>query len=139
MDTFLRVSAVVRLMGLDRSTIDGLMAEDMLPAPGLLANRAVAWRRVDLELWSAVRPTVNTEPQRAVSRRSVGLSQTRLISWSTGLPGSLDPALPGLAFTQAEELVQAMDRSARRSMGQTALTSEQQAALLPLLPSVQGS
>ena len=50
--------AVVRLTGLGRSTIYRLMAEDKFPSPVRLAKRAVAWRRIDLEQWSAGRPTV---------------------------------------------------------------------------------
>lgn len=55
---FLRMSAVVRMTGLGRSTIYRLMAEDKFPSPVRLAKRAVAWRRIDLEQWSAGRPTV---------------------------------------------------------------------------------
>jgi prophage regulatory protein len=53
---FLRMRAVVRLTGLGRSTIYRLVAQDRFPAPVKLASRAVAWRRVDLERWSEVRP-----------------------------------------------------------------------------------
>jgi prophage regulatory protein len=55
---FLRMSVVVRLTGLGRSTIYRLMAEDKFPSPVRLAKRAVAWRRTDLERWSEGRPTV---------------------------------------------------------------------------------
>jgi prophage regulatory protein len=55
---FVRMSAVVAMTGLARSTIYRLMAEEKFPAPVRLAKRAVAWRRVDLERWSAARPTV---------------------------------------------------------------------------------
>ena len=56
---FVRMAAVVRMTGLGRSTIYRLMAEDKFPSPVRLAKRAVAWRRIDLELWSAGRPTVS--------------------------------------------------------------------------------
>lgn len=56
---FVRMGGVVRMTGLGRSTIYRLMAEDKFPAPVRLAKRAVAWRRGDLELWSAGRPTVS--------------------------------------------------------------------------------
>jgi prophage regulatory protein len=56
---FVRMAAVVRMTGLGRSTIYRLMAEDKFPSPVRLAKRAVAWRRVDLEVWSAGRPTVS--------------------------------------------------------------------------------
>jgi prophage regulatory protein len=56
---FVRMAAVVRMTGLGRSTIYRLMAEDKFPSPVRLAKRAVAWRRIDLEQWSAGRPTVS--------------------------------------------------------------------------------
>lgn len=55
---FVRMAVVVRMTGLGRSTIYRLMAEDKFPSPVRLAKRAVAWRRIDLEQWSAGRPTV---------------------------------------------------------------------------------
>lgn len=55
---FLRITGVVRLTGLGRSTIYRLMAEDKFPSPVRLAKRAIAWRRADLERWSEGRPTV---------------------------------------------------------------------------------
>lgn len=55
---FVRMPTVVRMTGLGRSTIYRLMAEDKFPSPVRLAKRAVAWRRIDLEQWSAGRPTV---------------------------------------------------------------------------------
>ena len=55
---FVRMAAVVRMTGLGRSTIYRLMAEDKFPSPVRLAKRAVAWRRIDLDQWSAGRPTV---------------------------------------------------------------------------------
>ena len=56
---FLRMPTVMRITGLGRSTIYRLMAEDKFPSPVRLAKRAVAWRRIDLERWSAGRPTVS--------------------------------------------------------------------------------
>jgi prophage regulatory protein len=56
---FVRMAAVVRMTGLGRSTIYRLMAEDKFPSPVRLAKRAVAWRRIDLDNWSAGRPTVS--------------------------------------------------------------------------------
>jgi prophage regulatory protein len=56
---FVRMAAVLRMTGLGRSTIYRLMAEDKFPSPVRLAKRAVAWRRADLEVWSAGRPTVS--------------------------------------------------------------------------------
>ena len=57
--TFLRMAAVLRMTGLGRSTIYRLMAENKFPSPVRLAKRAIAWRRIDLEMWSAGRPTVS--------------------------------------------------------------------------------
>jgi prophage regulatory protein len=56
---FVRMAGVVRMTGLGRSTIYRLMAEDKFPSPVRLAERAVAWRRIDLEQWSAGRPKVS--------------------------------------------------------------------------------
>lgn len=56
---FVRMPAVVRMTGLGRSTIYRLMAENRFPAPVRLARRAVAWRRADLDRWSAARPAVS--------------------------------------------------------------------------------
>jgi prophage regulatory protein len=55
---FVRMAAVMQLTGLGRTTIYRLMAEDKFPSPVRLAKRAMAWRRVDLDQWSAGRPTV---------------------------------------------------------------------------------
>jgi prophage regulatory protein len=56
---FVRMAAVVRMTGLGRSTIYRLISENKFPSPVRLAKRAVAWRRIDLETWSAERPTVS--------------------------------------------------------------------------------
>lgn len=55
---FLRMRAVTRMTGLGRSTIYRLVAQDKFPSPVRLANRAIAWRRTDLERWTEGRPTV---------------------------------------------------------------------------------
>jgi prophage regulatory protein len=55
---FLRMRAVTRITGLGRSTIYRLVAKEAFPSPVKLANRAVAWRRTDLERWGETRPTV---------------------------------------------------------------------------------
>lgn len=55
---FLRMRAVTRMTGLGRSTIYRLVAQDKFPSPVRLANRAIGWRRVDLERWSEGRPTI---------------------------------------------------------------------------------
>jgi prophage regulatory protein len=51
----LRISSVVRVTGLGRSTIYRMMATDDFPSPVRLTNRVVAWRRTDLEKWSDTR------------------------------------------------------------------------------------
>jgi prophage regulatory protein len=53
---FLRISLVMRLTGLGRSTIYRLMAEDEFPQPVRLTRRLIAWRRTDLDQWSDGRP-----------------------------------------------------------------------------------
>lgn len=55
---FLRMQAVTKLTGLARSTIYRLIAEKKFPSPVRLSDRAVAWRRADLERWSESRPSV---------------------------------------------------------------------------------
>ena len=55
---FLRMRAVTRMTGLGRSTIYRLVAQHKFPSPVKLANRAIAWRRADLDKWSDGRPTV---------------------------------------------------------------------------------
>ena len=55
---FLRMWAVTRMTGLGRSTNYRLVAQDKFPSPVRLANRAIAWRRTDLERWTEMRPTV---------------------------------------------------------------------------------
>jgi prophage regulatory protein len=55
---FVRLAAVIHMTGLGRTTIYRLMAQDKFPSPVRLAKRAIAWRRIDLEQWSAGRPTV---------------------------------------------------------------------------------
>lgn len=54
----LRMPAVTKFVGLGRSTIYRLLAQDRFPLPVLLANRAVGWRRSDLERWTQGRPTI---------------------------------------------------------------------------------
>lgn len=56
---FFRMATVMRMTGLGRSTIYRLIAENKFPSPVRLAKRAVAWRSVDLEQWSADRPSAS--------------------------------------------------------------------------------
>ena len=54
----LRMRAVTRMTGLGRSTIYRLVAQNKFPSPVRLANRAIAWRRTDMERSTETRPTV---------------------------------------------------------------------------------
>jgi prophage regulatory protein len=51
----LRIGSVVRVTGLGRSTIYRMMATADFPSPVRLTSRVVAWRRTDLENWTATR------------------------------------------------------------------------------------
>ena len=55
---FLRMPTVMRIPGLGRSTIYRLIADQKFPSPVRLGPRSVAWRRTDLDQWSAARPVV---------------------------------------------------------------------------------
>lgn len=50
---FLRMPSVLRRTGLGRSTIYRLMSQHKFPPPVRLSGRAIAWRRDDLDRWSA--------------------------------------------------------------------------------------
>lgn len=56
---FLRLPSVMRVTGLGRSTIYRLMADGQFPRPVQVASRAVAWRRSDIDTWTATRPVVS--------------------------------------------------------------------------------
>jgi prophage regulatory protein len=55
MPHFMRMPLVIRMTGLGRSTIYRMIAAKEFPGPVKLGKRAVAWRRLDLERWSADR------------------------------------------------------------------------------------
>jgi prophage regulatory protein len=56
----LRLPAVVMHTGLSRSTIYRLMASRHFPAPVKLADRAVGWRRADVDRWiESLTPAAN--------------------------------------------------------------------------------
>lgn len=55
---FARMSTVLRITGLGRSTIYRPIAEEKFPAQVRSGARAVGWRWSDLERWSAARPTI---------------------------------------------------------------------------------
>jgi len=55
----LRLPEVIRLTGLDRSTIYRLPAVGQFPPPVQLSVRAVGWRRADVDHWTAERPQVS--------------------------------------------------------------------------------
>jgi len=54
---FLRMPKVVRMTGLGRSTIYRMIAAEEFPRPVRVGKRAVAWRSIDLDRWSADRPS----------------------------------------------------------------------------------
>ena len=54
-DQFLRLDAVRSRTGLGRSTIYRLIAASRFPRPVQLSDRAVGWRKSDLDRWSASR------------------------------------------------------------------------------------
>jgi prophage regulatory protein len=60
----LRMSKVVRMIGLGRSTIYRMIAANEFPRPVRVGRRAVAWRRADLDRWSADRPSTTHESLR---------------------------------------------------------------------------
>ncbi|MBA4343702.1 MAG: AlpA family transcriptional regulator [Methylibium sp.] len=53
---FFRLPMVLQITGLGRSTIYRLIAKHQFPEPVRIADRAVAWRQVDLETWIEGRP-----------------------------------------------------------------------------------
>jgi prophage regulatory protein len=53
----LRIGAVMHTTGLGRSTIYRLITAGDFPAPIRISTRAVAWRRTDVESWTAARPS----------------------------------------------------------------------------------
>jgi prophage regulatory protein len=57
---FLRLPVVMRITGLGRSTIYRLVADHRFPCPVRLGCRAIGWRRLDIEAWSAERPSAGT-------------------------------------------------------------------------------
>jgi len=73
---FLRMPAVTAMTGLARSTIYRLVAQDQFPRPVRLASRAVAWRRSDLDRWSAARPLAS-QPWSSLPRVQGGRSPAR--------------------------------------------------------------
>ncbi|XHS77118.1 helix-turn-helix transcriptional regulator [Burkholderiaceae bacterium UC74_6] len=55
--TFLRLPSVLRITGLGRSTIYRMVADNRFPRPVRIGQRAIAWRRSDLESWGKARPS----------------------------------------------------------------------------------
>ena len=55
----LRLTTVMHVTGLCRSSLYQLMSQHKFPAPVQLVGRAVAWRRADVETWAQTRPTVS--------------------------------------------------------------------------------
>jgi prophage regulatory protein len=63
MEKILRVTEVLKLTGLSRTTVWRMIQLDEFPTPVALGRRAVGWRASDVETWISGRP-----PQ---SRKSV--------------------------------------------------------------------
>jgi prophage regulatory protein len=55
----LRLSTVLLITGLARSTIYRMIAEHRFPAPVKIGKRAVAWRPEDLRQWSEGLPSAS--------------------------------------------------------------------------------
>jgi prophage regulatory protein len=55
----LRMPSVIQITGLGRSTIYRLVAEQKFPSPVRLGERAVAWRRSEIDAWSETRPVAS--------------------------------------------------------------------------------
>ena len=62
-----RLKRVLSMTGLGRSTLYKLISENAFPGPVLLAKRAVAWRRDDVNRWASERVQV---PRRQAARRA---------------------------------------------------------------------
>lgn len=58
--TILRRPQVEQLVGLSRSTLYAMMAENTFPQPVKLSKRAVGWRESDVREWLASRPIATT-------------------------------------------------------------------------------
>ncbi|MEO8310005.1 MAG: AlpA family transcriptional regulator [Caldimonas sp.] len=66
--TFLRLSAVVARTGLSRSTIYRFVRTATFPTPVKLGPRAIAWRRADVDKWSASRPATHFDHSDSLAR-----------------------------------------------------------------------
>ena len=56
----LRLSTVLKITGLARSTIYRMIAEHAFPAPVKIGKRAVAWRPEEVGQWRESRPSAST-------------------------------------------------------------------------------
>jgi len=56
---FLRLSTVLLITGLSRSTIYRMIAEHTFPAPVKIGKRAVAWRQEEVRQWCESRPSAS--------------------------------------------------------------------------------
>jgi prophage regulatory protein len=56
----MRLSTVLRITGLSRSTIYRMIADGTFPAPVKLGKRAVAWRPDPVQQWTDQRPSTVT-------------------------------------------------------------------------------
>ena len=71
----MRLSTVLRITGLSRSTIYRMIAEGTFPAPVKIGKRAVAWRPDGVLQWVDERPsTVTRRPDPSVRPRASRVS-----------------------------------------------------------------
>jgi prophage regulatory protein len=61
----LRLSTVLLITGLARSTTYRMIAEHTFPAPVKLAKRKVAWRLDDVQRWTDARPGTSAPDARS--------------------------------------------------------------------------
>ena len=57
---FLRLKAVIKKVGLSRSSIYGGMKEKTFPKSYRIGSRAVAWREDEIQLWMSSKTSAST-------------------------------------------------------------------------------
>ncbi|WP_158944228.1 AlpA family transcriptional regulator [Granulicella sp. S190] len=78
--SFLRLPAVLRQIALSKSSLYGMISEDLFPKPYRLSERVSAWKKSDVDAWcstrtqalSDVRPIALKREQRAAKRSAAG-------------------------------------------------------------------
>jgi prophage regulatory protein len=77
--SFIRLPAVLRQVTLSKSSLYGMIAEDLFPKPYRLSDRVSAWKKSDVDQWcstrtqtpSDVRPMALKREQRAAKRAAM--------------------------------------------------------------------